>query len=125
MLVQQSEGGKPSWLSAFMQISQLETLQNVTKVQLADKTIEAWCFPAYRVKLAWLSRAVGVEEGVFWVFGISHLEIKFGETKTLPYSNSAKCISQFLFLELYFFHKVTLVSVLKIFALESFSAWVI
>lgn len=48
------------------------------------------------------------------------LENKFDEAKTLPYSNSAKCISQFLFLELYFFRRVTLFSVLKIFALEIF-----
>lgn len=48
------------------------------------------------------------------------LENKYDETKTLPYSNSAKCISKFLFLELYFFQKVTLFCILKIFAFKSF-----
>lgn len=42
------------------------------------------------------------------------LENKYNESKTLPYSNSTKCISQFLFLELYFFQRVTLFSILCI-----------
>lgn len=35
------------------------------------------------------------------------LENKYDETTTLPYSNSAKCISQYFYLELYFFQRVT------------------
>lgn len=65
MLVRQSVRGKPLWLSSFLQISELETLQNVKKVQSAEKTIKALCFSAHPMKCTQLSSAVGVKGGVF------------------------------------------------------------
>lgn len=94
MLVRQSARGKPSWLSAIMPISKLETLQNVNKVQTADKTIKALCLSAYQVKFTMC--CLCQRRSVLSVRQLP-LENKYDESKTLPYSNSTKCISQFLF----------------------------